>query len=434
MLTEVLETRIMIKRAMKKTDDEIMYKILDARQLSLKMLSNVMYGYTAAGYSGRMPCVDLADSIVQLWRETLERVTFFVLKKAIRIVEKGKWGAKVIYGDTDSLFVLLKGKSKADAFKIGSEIAKEVTKSNPKPIKLVFEKVYHPCVLMTKKRYVGYSYENETKGPRFESKGIETVRRDSCPIVSQILETSLKLLFETRDISKIKNYVKNELQSLINETTNIKNFIFSKEVKIGTYSENGTLPPSAMIAKKLMKIDINNEPLYKERVPYLVVFKEPNSRLIDMVVDPKTYLKTKNMRLHYVYYISKQIFPSLGRVFQLIGVDVKAWEKELDINQKLFFKDPNRMNVIDSYFITKTCLKCNKLMIDKSRMKFCVKCDENEILENYWNVLCEKQINKDIEDLNKICFNCVGVNCSDIINKCESIDCKILFKLKKIKN
>jgi DNA polymerase zeta len=34
----------------------------------------------------------LADSIVQIGRETLER--------AINIVENGDWGAKVIYGDT----------------------------------------------------------------------------------------------------------------------------------------------------------------------------------------------------------------------------------------------------------------------------------------------------------------------------------------------
>ena len=40
-------------------------KMLDARQLSLKMIANVTYGYTAAGYSGRMPCVDIADSVVQ---------------------------------------------------------------------------------------------------------------------------------------------------------------------------------------------------------------------------------------------------------------------------------------------------------------------------------------------------------------------------------
>lgn len=73
-------------------------------------------------------------------KETLER--------AIKTVESTpKWGARVIYGDTDSLFVLLKGKSREEAFEIGAEIADTVTAQNPKPVKLKFEKVMQPCIL-----------------------------------------------------------------------------------------------------------------------------------------------------------------------------------------------------------------------------------------------------------------------------------------------
>lgn len=47
--------------------------------------------------------------------------------------------------------------------------------------------VYLPCVLQTKKRYVGYMYETlDQKDPVFDAKGIETVRRDSCPAVSKV--------------------------------------------------------------------------------------------------------------------------------------------------------------------------------------------------------------------------------------------------------
>lgn len=73
-------------------------------------------------------------------RETLQR--------AIQLVKKTpRWGAKVIYGDTDSLFVLVPGKSRKEAFQIGAEIADVVTESNPKPVKLKLEKVYQPCIL-----------------------------------------------------------------------------------------------------------------------------------------------------------------------------------------------------------------------------------------------------------------------------------------------
>lgn len=58
-----------------------------------------------------------------------------------------RWGAEVVYGDTDSLFVHLPGKSKEDAFRIGQEIVDIVTDQNPRPIKLKFEKVrYGPRI------------------------------------------------------------------------------------------------------------------------------------------------------------------------------------------------------------------------------------------------------------------------------------------------
>lgn len=73
---------------------KIHLQIFNARQLALKLIANVTYGYTAAGFSGRMPCAELADSIVQCGRSTLE--------KAISHVNgQDKWNAKVIYGDTD---------------------------------------------------------------------------------------------------------------------------------------------------------------------------------------------------------------------------------------------------------------------------------------------------------------------------------------------
>jgi DNA polymerase zeta len=53
---------------------QVLRRVLDARQLGLKYIANVTYGYTSASFSGRMPAVEIADSIVQSGRETLEKV------------------------------------------------------------------------------------------------------------------------------------------------------------------------------------------------------------------------------------------------------------------------------------------------------------------------------------------------------------------------
>ena len=48
-------------------------------------------GYTAAGFSGRMPMAELADAVVQSGRSTLEWT--------IQYIEKHPdWRAKVVYG------------------------------------------------------------------------------------------------------------------------------------------------------------------------------------------------------------------------------------------------------------------------------------------------------------------------------------------------
>ena len=95
MLKEILETRQMLKQVMKGLDSSqrALHRLLNARQFALKLLANVSYGYTAAGFSGRMPCAELADSIVQFGRRTME--------EAIKLVEANdRWQAKVVYGDT----------------------------------------------------------------------------------------------------------------------------------------------------------------------------------------------------------------------------------------------------------------------------------------------------------------------------------------------
>ena len=75
MLAELLETRIMVKNGMKRDkDDKTLQQLLNNRQLALKLVANVTYGYTGASMSGRMPCAEIADSIVQTGRETLEKV------------------------------------------------------------------------------------------------------------------------------------------------------------------------------------------------------------------------------------------------------------------------------------------------------------------------------------------------------------------------
>ncbi|KAM4529024.1 DNA polymerase zeta catalytic subunit [Fundulus diaphanus] len=428
MLEEILNTRIMVKQSMKNyKQDKALMRLLDARQLGLKLIANVTFGYTSANYSGRMPSVEVGDSIVHKARETLER--------AIKLVnDTKKWGARVVYGDTDSMFVLLKGATKEQAFKIGLEIAEAVTATNPKPVKLKFEKVYLPCVLQTKKRYVGYMYESlDQKEPTFDAKGIETVRRDGCPAVSKILERSIKLLFETRDISQVKQFVQRQCVKVLDGRASMQDLTFAKEYRGSGSYRPGACVPALELTRRMMAYDRRLEPRVGERVPYVIVYGMPGVPLIQLVRRPMEVLLDPSLRLNATYYISKQILPPLGRLFQLIGVDVFSWYQELPRTQKASCpsgvggEEPTgRKGTISQYFTTLHCPVCDEL----TQLGVCSRCraDPQRVAVTLYQDM--RQWESQQEQLLKICRNCSGSAERQV--PCVSLDCPVLYKLSRV--
>ncbi|KAL9379007.1 hypothetical protein Peur_027489 [Populus x canadensis] len=436
LLEEILSTRIMLKQAMKKLapSQQVLHRIFNARQLALKLIANVTYGYTAAGFSGRMPCAELADSIVQCGRSTLE--------KAISLVNANeKWKAKVIYGDTDSMFVLLKGRSVKESFQIGREIASAVTAINPDPVTLKLEKVYHPCFLLTKKRYVGYSYESADQiEPMFDAKGIETVRRDTCGAVAKIMEQSLRIFFEHEDISEVKTYLQRQWTRILSGRVSLQDFVFAKEVRLGTYSTRASsaLPPAAIVATKAMRADPRAEPCYAERVPYVVIHGEPGARLVDMVVDPLDLLAIDSpFRLNDVYYITKQIIPALQRVFGLLGADLNQWFSEMPRPaREAFAKRPSyapnpQRTRIDYYYLSKHCVLCGELV--QASAHICNKCSQREIAAATAVIGRTSKLEKEMQHLAAICRHCGGGDWlleSGI--KCTSLACSVFYERRKV--
>tara|TARA_R110002003_G_scaffold645_9_gene21021 strand:- start:26504 stop:31201 length:4698 start_codon:yes stop_codon:yes gene_type:complete len=442
MLGEILETRVMVKSGMKQDkDDKTLQQLLNNRQLALKLLANVTYGYTSASFSGRMPCSEIADSIVQTGRETLE--------KAIALIHATeKWGAEVVYGDTDSLFVYLKGRTRDQAFTIGEEIAAAVTAANPRPIKLKFEKVYHPCVLLAKKRYVGFKYEHRNqKEPDFDAKGIETVRRDGTPAEQKIEERALKILFRTADLSQVKSYFQEQCMKIMQGRISIQDFLFAKEVKLGTYSDRGPPPPGALIATKRMLADPRTEPQYGERVPYVVITGAPGARLIDRCVSPETLLQSEHLELDAEYYISKNLIPPLERIFNLVGANVRMWFDEMPKIQRIrnislpLGPRPNDAGgaanlrkTLESYMKSSACLVCRAKLLPPpatatdayALLPLCQKCLKRParsllaLKDRIW----KSEVR--VKDVDAVCRSCSNLAWGEEI-KCDSRDCPVFY-------
>lgn len=354
MLEELLESRVMVKDSMKlwesssidERDKDELHKKMDARQLGLKLIANVTYGYAGASFSGRMPCVELADAIVQTSRETLEDAIQFIHSN------HAKWGARVVYGDTDSMFIHLPGKSRKSAFRIGQEIADAVTQRNPAPVNLKLEKVYQPSLMLTKKRYAGWMYTSPNQEtPGLDVKGMELVRRDGCPVMQRVLEGTIDTLFRTNDLKMVREYVVKEVARVMRGEVALQEFIIAKEVRIGTYSSNNnsnSMPAHAKVASDAMENDESAKPQYGERVPYVVVYgvSGRHARLMDQVVQPQVLLARPDIRLNYKYYIEKQIVPALDRVLSLAGADVRKWISGMSYH----LRGNTYASVLDDYY------------------------------------------------------------------------------------
>ncbi|ROW07154.1 hypothetical protein VPNG_07381 [Cytospora leucostoma] len=448
MLTEILETRVMVKSGMKQDrDDKTLQQLLNNRQLALKLLANVTYGYTSASFSGRMPCSEIADSIVQTGRETLERAIAY-----IHSVER--WGAEVVYGDTDSLFIYLKGRTRDQAFDIGQEISKAITDMNPRPIKLKFEKVYHPCVLLAKKRYVGYKYESRDQvKPDFDAKGIETVRRDGTPAEQKMEEKALKLLFETADLSQVKSYFQSQCDKIMRGQVSIQDFCFAKEVRLGTYSGKGPPPPGALISTRRMLEDARAEPQYGERVPYVVITGGPGARLIDRCVAPEDLLDNDYCTLDAEYYITKNLIPPLERIFNLVGANVRQWYDEMPKVQRIRRVDVSaaaaaagplgaaaarKKFTLESYLRSASCVVCGaKMKVNNNsnsgnsdNIVLCGRCRRDaagSLLQLQGRLNTEE---RRLVEVVKVCQSCAALSPLDEV-PCDSKDCPVFYTRKK---
>lgn len=435
MLQELLDTRVMIKTAMKEIasetgNNEELLKRLNARQFAAKLLANVTYGFTSASASGRMPCAGLADAIVQGGRDALEQVVRFV-----EDVLSPETGARVLYGDTDSLFVLVPGATKSEAFALGRRISEKAASMFPAPMKLQLEKVYISCFMVTKKRYVGYAFDSETcVTPAFDAKGIECVRRDSCGVVQKTMEKMIRTIFETKNVSQVKRVFQRCCQRIRRGSLPLSDFIFRKEVRLGTYKE---LPAAAVVATRAIESDPRTAPRSGERVPFVVRYCGPKAALKDCVVSPQEYLEAEAKgasRLNSTYYISKQLVPAVARLFTLAGVNVRSWLAELPKTSHPAICAKSA-STIPFYFPSWTsCIACgsrctHELSICDSCLRSAEKLQECLYILN----LRQRRLELRRQSLAVRCLFCVGGTERDVRSiDCSSLDCAVRFAKDRI--
>ncbi|TAQ88751.1 hypothetical protein B7494_g2929 [Chlorociboria aeruginascens] len=317
-LEELLTARKQAKRELAVEKDPFKKAVLNGRQLALKVSANSVYGLTGAN-NGKLPCLPIASSTTSYGRQMIEKTKSEVEAK-YTIANGYSHDAQVIYGDTDSVMVKFGVKDLAESMKLGEEAAAFVSSKFIKPIKLEFEKVYFPYLLINKKRYAGLYWTNPDKYDKMDTKGIETVRRDNCRLVVNVIETVLRMILIDQDVQGAQDYVKDTISDLLQNRIDMSKLVITKALAKADYTAKQA---HVELAERMRKRDAGSAPTLGDRVAYVIIKGSAGAKNFERSEDP-LYVLENNVPIDTKYYLDNQLAKPLGRIFEPILGETKS--------------------------------------------------------------------------------------------------------------
>jgi len=208
-------------------------EVLNKRQLAYKVSANSMYG--AMGVTrGYLPFMPGAMATTAMGRKNIG-----VVAKTI----PEKFGGKLIYGDTDSNYIVFPElKTAQENWDYAEHVASEVTKMFPAPIKLEFEEeIYWRFFILTKKRYMYKKCGRDgIVEEKVGKKGVLLARRDNSVFIRTIYATLIMMVFNRASRDEILNYVIDEINKLCSGFYSYREFVITKSV--GTHGDGQVVP------------------------------------------------------------------------------------------------------------------------------------------------------------------------------------------------
>ncbi|KAI3960446.1 hypothetical protein MKW92_004824 [Papaver armeniacum] len=271
-LEELLAARKRAKADLKEAKDPLEKAVLDGRQLALKISANSVYGFTGATV-GQLPCLEISSSVTSYGRQMIEHTKKRV-EDRFTTLNGYEHNAEVIYGDTDSVMVQFGVSTVGAAMNLGREAAELISDTFTKPIKLEFEKVYYPYLLINKKRYAGLYWTNPDKFDKMDTKS-----------------AFYKILID-RDIPAAVQYVKNTISDLLMNRMDLSLLVITKG---DDYWPVKTA--HVELAGRMRKRDAATAPNVGDRVPYVIIKAAKGSH----------FMLENNIPIDSQYYLENQI-------------------------------------------------------------------------------------------------------------------------------
>ncbi|XP_035674123.1 DNA polymerase delta catalytic subunit-like [Branchiostoma floridae] len=426
-LENLLSARKKAKADLKKETDPFRKSVLDGRQLALKISANSVYGFTGAQV-GKLPCLEISQSVTSFGRTMIEQTRQFV-EETYRVALGHKHDAKVIYGDTDSVMVKFGVETVAEAMELGKEAAQAVSAKFPHPVKLEFEKVYFPYLLINKKRYAGLYFTRPEIHDKMDCKGIETVRRDNCPLVAHLINTCLQKLLIYRDPQGAIDHAKQVISDLLCNRVDISQLVITKELtKEG--DEYAAKQAHVELAERMRKRDAGSAPNLGDRVPYVIIAAAKGTAAYMKSEDP-IYVLENNIPIDTKYYLDQQLSKPLLRIFEPILGESKATSVLLKGEHTLSKTVVSSKISALAGFVKKrsTCIGC-KTVLQKEGTAVCKYCKDKESEIYQKEIMQLNALEEKFSRLWTQCQRCQGSLHEDVL--CTSRDCPIFYMRKKV--
>jgi len=347
MLDDFTALRNTLRTKMEMETDKHKKKLLDTKQEVIKVLSNAVYG--AFGYRSRKHNLEVAEAITAFGQKMIQ----FAAEIATEL------GMKVIYGDTDSIFVCTGKTNYGEAYNAGIELQDEIMERIPKftyqfeveeinLFQIVLEKVYDRFFMAVgksgkaaKKRYCGRQILKDGK-TKLDVKGLDTKRSDTSLFAGDLQKRLLETLLEGKSKAELATQIAaelNEIDKLPREKIGVPSAI-SKPLKKG-YKKNPIQKKAAVNSNTYLgtQFEYGSKPLrvYIKIPQREAIFPRSGKKTEEQKKEQERILKTLNvvafdnttkfpdwLEIDYAKMLKLTVKPKIDKFLESMDI---AWEE-----------------------------------------------------------------------------------------------------------
>ncbi|MEK6958508.1 MAG: DNA-directed DNA polymerase [archaeon] len=296
---KMLKQRLVLKAEYKKKKKEgIEDKVFFAKQWALKIVLNSMYGYLGYGRA-RWYSRDSASAVTSWARGYIQ--------DTIAKAEEAEF--KVLYGDTDSLFLMMGTKTKDD---VGT-FAEKVNKDLPEDMELEVDGFYKRGIFVTKKEggAAKKKYALIDEKGALKIVGFEYVRRDWCNVAKDTQKKVIEMVLSEGDPMKAVKFVRKVLDELKTGKVPKKDLVIMTllQRKPKDYDSIGPHVAAAMKA-----IERGKDLGVGSMLSFIIT---KNGKSISDRAELEEYVEEGNYDPDY--YIENQVLPAVIKIVQELG-------------------------------------------------------------------------------------------------------------------